>query len=298
MAALCFVWACPLAGGATRATSPRRPLRTRPRGRPGVEEFDVSPSHTPPDARVNYPQIPQSEGLTTPPGRRAPSMTNRCHWRRPSIRWSTVRSGSPICPDVLQDDIQRLRELSRTRDKVLLSRWDWALPLRSLCHRGDASSSWSQRTIPGWSSSLKHSLGWPPSPTLRVTRPGQCSSHRRPAGAPTGPRQVRSLGRLGFNRRLQHQLYALADPVDVAVGAQRDDQLGHVSRSPASSFSSFGRKAEDLPMAPVGGGYAPLPRPSAGERQHARPTAVAATYSGDPIAPLRELASARSFARS
>src|SRR5207302_9464376 len=57
----------------------------------------------------------------------------------------------------------------------------------------------------------------------------------------------------GLDQGLEHQLDALADHVDVPAGADRVEQAGHVKLGEGhreTPSALFGRKAEDLPVAP------------------------------------------------
>ena len=61
------------------------------------------------------------------------------------------------------------------------------------------------------------------------------------------------IGRLGLDQRLQDELDAFADHVDVPAGADRVEQAGHVKLGEGhreTPSALFGRKAEDLPVAP------------------------------------------------
>jgi hypothetical protein len=61
------------------------------------------------------------------------------------------------------------------------------------------------------------------------------------------------LGDLGLDEGLEHEFHALADDVDVAAGADRVEQAGHVRLGEGhweSPSALFGRKAEDLPVTP------------------------------------------------
>lgn len=94
----------------------------------GVEEFPVSPSHTAPDASVDYAQTPPVGGAHNPTwqtcafyDKPVPSET-AVHSLEHGAIWITYR------PDVPQEALQPLRDLARARHKVLVSRWDRGLP--------------------------------------------------------------------------------------------------------------------------------------------------------------------------
>jgi hypothetical protein len=83
------------------------------------------------------------------------------------------------------------------------------------------------------------------------------------------------LGRLGLDQGLEHELHTLADDVDVAAGADRVEQAGHVRLGQGhreAPSALFGRKAEDLPVTLLSGGWSRLLHHSVGrQRVQAQP---------------------------
>ena len=94
----------------------------------GVEAFPVTPGHVPPDQPVTYPQTPPVGGLHHPTWQRCGFYDEPVrpelgvHSREHGAVWITFR------PDLPPEERDVLRQLARTRQKVLVSRWDQGLP--------------------------------------------------------------------------------------------------------------------------------------------------------------------------
>jgi hypothetical protein len=89
---------------------------------------------------------------------------------------------------------------------------------------------------------------------------------------PLEPAGADVLGRLRVDQRLQHELDALADHVQVPAGADRVEQAGHVKLGQGhreTPSALFGRKAEDLPVAHLSGGCSRLLHHSLGRQLRA-----------------------------